>query len=37
VNPVRIDLSVLLFTLAAAVFTGLLFGILPALQASGSG
>jgi len=35
VNPVRIDLSVLLFTLAAAVFTGLLFGILPALQASG--
>jgi putative ABC transport system permease protein len=35
VNPVRIDLSVLLFTLAAAVFTGVLFGILPALQASG--
>ena len=35
VNPVRIDLPVLLFTLAAAVLTGLLFGILPALQASG--
>ena len=34
VNPVRIDLPVLLFTLAAAVLTGLLFGILPALQAS---
>jgi putative ABC transport system permease protein len=34
VNPVRIDLSVLLFTLATAVLTGLLFGILPALQAS---
>ena len=35
VNPVRIDLAVLLFTLGAAVVTGLLFGILPALQASG--
>jgi putative ABC transport system permease protein len=34
VNPVRIDLSVLLFTLTTAAFTGLLFGILPALQAS---
>jgi putative ABC transport system permease protein len=34
VNPVRIDASVLLFTLAAAVLTGLLFGVLPALQAS---
>ena len=34
VNPVRIDFPVLLFTLAAAVLTGLLFGILPALQAS---
>jgi len=33
VNPVRIDLSVLLFTLTTAVLTGLLFGILPALQA----
>jgi putative ABC transport system permease protein len=37
VNPVRIDLSVLVFTLAAAVLTGLLFGILPALQASAIG
>ncbi len=34
VNPVQIDLPVLLFTLGAAVLTGLLFGILPALQAS---
>ena len=34
VNPVRIDVPVLLFTLGAAVLTGLLFGILPALQAS---
>ncbi len=34
VNPVRIDLPVLLFTLGAAVVTGVLFGILPALQAS---
>ncbi|MBP1634586.1 MAG: hypothetical protein H6Q10_1160 [Acidobacteria bacterium] len=37
VNPIRIDPSVLLFTLGAAVLTGLLFGILPALQASGIG
>jgi putative ABC transport system permease protein len=35
VNPVRIDLSVLLFTLATAVLTGLLFGITPAFQATG--
>ncbi len=35
VNPVQIDVSVLLFTLGAAVITGLLFGVLPALQASG--
>jgi putative ABC transport system permease protein len=35
VNPVQIDLWVLLFTLSASVLTGLLFGILPALQASG--
>jgi putative ABC transport system permease protein len=34
VNPIRIDVPVLLFTLSAAVLTGLLFGILPALQAS---
>ncbi len=34
VNPIRIDVPVLLFTLGAAVLTGLLFGILPALQAS---
>ena len=34
VNPIRVDTSVLLFTLAAALVTGLLFGILPALQAS---
>jgi len=34
VNPIQVDLSVLLFTGAAAVVTGLLFGILPALQAS---
>lgn len=33
-NPVTIDVSVFLFTLLAAVGTGLLFGILPALQAS---
>ncbi len=37
VNPVRIDVAVLLFTLAAAVGTGLVFGILPALQASAGG
>ncbi len=34
VNPIRVDTSVLLFTLAAALVTGLMFGILPALQAS---
>jgi putative ABC transport system permease protein len=34
VNPIRIDVSVLLFTVGAAVLTGVLFGILPALQAS---
>ena len=37
VNPVRIDLAVLLFTLATAVLTGLLFGVAPALQASATG
>jgi putative ABC transport system permease protein len=34
VNPVRIDLTVLLFTLGTAVVTGLLFGVAPALQSS---
>lgn len=34
VNPIRIDVPVLLFTFGSAVFTGLLFGIVPALQAS---
>jgi putative ABC transport system permease protein len=34
VNPIRIDVPVLLFTAAAAVVTGVLFGVLPALQAS---
>jgi len=34
VNPIRIDLSVLFFTLAATMLTGVLFGILPAVQAS---
>ncbi len=34
VTPIRIDLPVLVFTLMAAVLTGLLFGVLPALQAS---
>ncbi len=33
VNPVRIDITVLLFTLGAAVVTGLLFGIVPARRA----
>lgn len=37
VNPIRIDLGVLAFTLAAAVLTGLLFGVLPALQSSAVG
>ena len=37
VNPVRIDLPVLLFTLVAGVLTGLLFGIAPALQATRTG
>ncbi len=34
VNPIQIDVAVLLFTFAATVLTGLLFGILPALRAS---
>jgi putative ABC transport system permease protein len=33
-NPIGIDLTVLLFTGAAAVVTGVLFGVFPALQAS---
>ncbi len=33
-NPIRIDLTVLLFTVVSAVVTGVAFGILPALQAS---
>ena len=36
VNPVRIDMTVLLFTLVVAVLTGVLFGIAPALQSSGT-
>ena len=37
VNPIRIDGAVLLFTLGAALLTGVLFGVLPAFQASASG
>jgi putative ABC transport system permease protein len=37
VNPIGLDGWVLLFTLAAALVTGVLFGILPALQASAAG
>jgi putative ABC transport system permease protein len=37
VNPIGVDGRVLLFTLGAALVTGLLFGILPALQASAAG
>ncbi len=37
VNPVRIDVTVLLFTLATAVLTALLSGVAPALQASAGG
>ncbi len=33
-RPVRVDVRVLVVTLAASVITGLLFGILPALQVS---
>jgi putative ABC transport system permease protein len=33
-QEIRLDLSVLLFALAVSVFTGLLFGVVPALQAS---
>ena len=34
VNPVQIDLTVLLFAVAVAVFVGILFGLAPALHAS---
>jgi putative ABC transport system permease protein len=37
VNPIGVDGWVLLFTLAAALVTGLQFGILPALHASAAG
>ena len=37
VNPIRIDGWVLLFTLAVAALTGIVFGMLPAVQASASG
>ncbi|MBZ5609111.1 MAG: ABC transporter permease [Acidobacteriia bacterium] len=34
INPVRIDTRVLLFSLAASFLTGILFGLIPALQMS---
>ena len=35
-SEIRIDSSVLIFTLTASLLTGLIFGLLPALSAKGS-
>jgi len=34
INPIRIDLRVLIFSLAASLLTGILFGLIPALEIS---